>query len=604
MRSKTSPLVHSKLTETILKINPGVDKQAEAQSIKLSKLIKKSTRTAEFNKKVFRNEFTSKMEQRKKLYDRLRPKLDEGVRSKIDKIKEKERKKEIEKKRKEEAEKLLLKRQNIKKGVNGDLHENRIDNWGNDHTPGAGTIDWSSDTGPDFSRRSSLKSSIFELAIAPSGTTSPGPTFTENPLGSVIVRRDSNDSKFPEVYLTKAGKLEKTPTPSPRDAQERMLSLMNLLPAPTPTRFVGKMHKKMLEERKKSETNLLKSKPSSRRSSISPSTEMIKEVKETVTPSPTPRRTSIGKAAKAISKVGDIARKIKRENSKPEDSSSGNTSPSIIGSSKRGGISPISSTRSSPLAQRKEGKKKGKGGGKSKTEEVQSKDGVEEDEGNKELKHRIFFLEKKDLSDEEILENIGKEAWSPAPAGNLLKITTTGKNLAKEKSSTRTIVYSGALREKLAKANVANLDQGKVLAGTVKFLGKMLNRKDKHGLYPDVTTDEDAKDDSKEDNPIIVALDKLNIKTQGGRESKTSRSFSSMSNKTGGGGGHQDTTLASHVEANQQQASKEGENQKKEDVLKVLKGGLSRVTQENIFNWNMNNTDRTDVELKPIFVPF
>ena len=61
MRSKTSPLVHSKLTETILKINPGVDKQAEAQSIKLSKLIKKSTRTAEFNKKVFRNEFTSKM---------------------------------------------------------------------------------------------------------------------------------------------------------------------------------------------------------------------------------------------------------------------------------------------------------------------------------------------------------------------------------------------------------------------------------------------------------------------------------------------------------------------------------------------------------------
>ena len=51
----------------------------------------------------------------------------------------------------------------------------------------------------------------------------------------------------------------------------------------------------------------------------SPSTEMIKEVKETVTPSPTPRRTSIGKAAKAISKVGDIARKIKRENSKPED---------------------------------------------------------------------------------------------------------------------------------------------------------------------------------------------------------------------------------------------------------------------------------------------
>ena len=59
------------------------------------------------------------------------------------------------------------------------------------------------------------------------------------------------------------------------------MSFMNLLPAPTPTRFVGKMHKKMIEERKKSETNLLnnKSKPSSRRSSTSPSTETIKEIK-------------------------------------------------------------------------------------------------------------------------------------------------------------------------------------------------------------------------------------------------------------------------------------------------------------------------------------
>ena len=42
----------------------------------------------------------------------------------------------------------------------------------------------------------------------------------------------------------------------------------------------------------------------------------------------------------------------------------------------------------------------------------------------------------------------------------------------------------------------------------------------------------------------------------------------------------------------------------KEVVLQVLKSGLCRVTEENIFNWNTNNNDRTDVELKPIFVPF
>ena len=118
---------------------------------------------------------------------------------------------------------------------------------------------------------------------------------------------DSDDKKFPEVYLTKAGLREKTPTPSPRGPQEKLMSFMNLLPAPTPTRFVGKMHKKMIEERKKSETNLLnnKSKPSSRRSSISPTTETIKEIKETTSPATTPRRPSISKAAKALGKMAE-----------------------------------------------------------------------------------------------------------------------------------------------------------------------------------------------------------------------------------------------------------------------------------------------------------
>ena len=75
---KTNPLSNSKLTETILKINPGVDKQSEMQARKLTKLMKKSTRSSDFAKKCFKNDFEARMEQRRKLYDKLRPKLDEA----------------------------------------------------------------------------------------------------------------------------------------------------------------------------------------------------------------------------------------------------------------------------------------------------------------------------------------------------------------------------------------------------------------------------------------------------------------------------------------------------------------------------------------------
>ena len=283
------------------------------------------------------------------------------------------------------------------------------------------------------------------------------------------------------------------------------------------SRFVGKMHKKMIEERKKSETNLLanRSKPSSRRSSISPSTEPIKEMKESATPSPavTPRRPSISisKAAKALNKVGDIARRMKRENSK--ESSSGNTSPSIIGrahcpsysffgffnsmnqinfigttSSRKSPA--VSSTRSSPLTQRKENKKQG---GKSKLcTPCKNKAGDENlcndnTDDSKEFKHRIFFIEKTEMDEDEILNQLGREAWNKEPGSNLsgrilnwnkifkhvkenillsglVKAATFAKKLAKEKKTSRTensgkIIYSGFLRNRLS--SESNMDKGR-----------------------------------------------------------------------------------------------------------------------------------------------
>ena len=212
VKMSENPLKHSKLTQTILKINPGVERQAEATELKLRKLIRKSARSSELARKQFRNDFEARRQKRQKLYEKMRPKLDDLTRMKIEKTKEDRRKKEAERQKMKEAEAAMRAGGAVVRKLVGKMAEK----WEEPVAlAGAETAEWSSDTAADFSRRSSLKSSIFELGLSRVG--SPGPTFTENPLMMMepIVRRDSSDSKFPEVYVTKATKAEATPTPSP-----------------------------------------------------------------------------------------------------------------------------------------------------------------------------------------------------------------------------------------------------------------------------------------------------------------------------------------------------------------------------------------------------
>ena len=162
-------------------------------------------------------------------------------------------------------------------------------------------------------------------------------------------------------------KPEKTPIPCPRESEERITAFMNLLPAPTPTRFIGKMHKlKADSDKKKSEGNL--SKASSRRSSISPSTETIQEARETDSAINTPRAGPSGgftTALRAVGKVkmGDLARKLKKDVSK--DSVKSDVTPSSTTSSTPGGTSggtqklkepasPSSSRKTSPFPNKKD----------------------------------------------------------------------------------------------------------------------------------------------------------------------------------------------------------------------------------------------------------
>ena len=155
MRIDTAnPLANSNLNRTILRINPGVDRKAENQISNLIKLTKKTSKTSEYRRKAFLNTFESRRTYRQKLYERLRPKLDPSTRVAIDRFKEEQRKKEWEKLKKLEALKQIH-HQKTKGGSS--FSESVDDKW--DQQPSI-TLDWSSETGPDFSHRSSLKSTI------------------------------------------------------------------------------------------------------------------------------------------------------------------------------------------------------------------------------------------------------------------------------------------------------------------------------------------------------------------------------------------------------------------------------------------------------------
>jgi len=96
----------------------------------------------------------------------------------------------------------------------------------------------------DFSRRSSLRSQSiydYEGTHEGGGADSPGSEKTKNPWEADGASRRSSLSTKPEVMVTgsdgdqnaqNGAGVGKTPMPK----------LMSLLPAPIPTRFIGKMH--------------------------------------------------------------------------------------------------------------------------------------------------------------------------------------------------------------------------------------------------------------------------------------------------------------------------------------------------------------------------
>ena len=170
----------------------------------------------------------------------------------------------------------------------------------------------------------------------------------------------------------------------------------------------------------------------------------------------------------------------------------------------------------------------GLGKGKKKVE-------AEQPPTTKEMKTRLFFRQKQDLTDEEILEAIGAEE-SPKVVGQSLgevahaatfmkKLLDGKKETTPTKSSSifpGSVFYVGSLKAKLSKApdeleeEEVKMVKNPAMNSTV-FLGKMISRKDKRGLKRGGSSDGEV--DSMKENPIFLALEKVKMKQQNSLDS-------------------------------------------------------------------------------------
>ena len=609
------PLAGSTLNRIILKTNPGEDLKAEKLIRQLNRLTIKSKLISEEKKGEFSNRFQSQSLRRKKLYEKLRPKLDPSVREAIERIKEKQKSKS-----KLSPKKVKPNRQNVVRkakqtpSVDGSINTQY-------ERQSVTSLDWTSDTGLDLSRRSSLKSSLLGIGVSRGG--SPGPCFTENPLSSLTTRRDSRDRNKPEVVVTDVIKTGQTPDTSPREKVEKITAFMNLLPAPTSARFVGKMHKLKSDIDKKREEE----KGSSRRSSVAPTTETIEEARETESTQNSPRATQVAPAsfpAASIVKLsmGKFSKKLKQEmtneiiktNKTPNtilpcsnNQSSPRSRESATPATSRK-TSPSSVRKTSPMTLKKSPRRPGlhvqafksKGLHTNKKPQLESpKPVVTISGGYKKLKPRLFFVEKPGLTDDEVLNNIGREVisrteYAESKTFKRESSTLDRKDNHENKNKLRVpppIFHVGNIRGRLSNENAKRKRNGNNPKNNhisqdhlqnTKFLGKMVFSKDKHGLLTGNTDNNDEMD-----NPIFVALDQLKMRAQQSEEA----------NK------HRVTPTSQRSIINYGQEGK-GRDLGEGDVVKVLESELSTVRQVSAAGWNNHNQVQGNKKLKSIFIPY
>ena len=181
------PLATSTLKNTILHLNPSVERNTQAQLYRASKLAIKENRSSAYRNKMILSTFDARRNKRKRLFEKMKPKLEPASRNAIEKYKIEYRKQKEENTKKSTNQNFDKTNQRIRSP------ESEEEQW-EKQPPTA--VDNESEEEHD-SKVSSLKSSILDDQ---SRGGSPGPSFTEDPLSDL----EGNGKTKPEVVVTKA----------------------------------------------------------------------------------------------------------------------------------------------------------------------------------------------------------------------------------------------------------------------------------------------------------------------------------------------------------------------------------------------------------------
>ena len=413
MKNPKDPLAASKLAQTILKTNPGIDRVTDEKLVAANKLYMKKLKMSEHHRKLFINKLENRRKKRRVLYNKLKPKLDPSTRSVIEMYKVECKKTKGAIPSHQKRQKSMHQRKNLVSQPSiefGKMEDNLVTSYEETETQ-------------DLSRRSSLRSSILEVTRS----ASPEDSECED---KHITSLNGADEK-PEVVVTKVQKSKE----NCKADEGKIDAFMHLIPAPTPTRFVGKMSK-VRENKKKMDTL-----PLSRKSSILPVNDTIEEVLEVVETKstensadaqPSESKSSARLGAKKI--LGSLVTNVRKASiSTSIDSSKSTPANSVTG---------VSSVLSKKTSEKdKDKKKSGSGLSKFKTGFFgKGKKKVEKDTvvtTGKEMKQRLFFREKKDLTDDEILQAIGEDDSQKVIAQSMDEIASAATVMKKFLSGKR-----------------------------------------------------------------------------------------------------------------------------------------------------------------------
>ena len=621
------PLANSTLKCTIFLLNPSLDRQTQAHISKLNKLALKEKRSSEYKQQTFKSTFESRRNKRKKLFETIKPKLDSSSRNAIERFK-REHRKELKPKKSPKVEKTLVDKKAEAK------------------------VETASEEEQD-SKRSSLKSSLLSEEQPTSGC--PGQASTEIPLSSV----EGTEKKKPEVIVTKATQYtkeksdEKIESEDNQNSENEKESKMQVQAGfPTALRAVGKVRRSsVVNEKDTAKENEPKGKSTAGfptalrtvgkvkagdfarklkrdseaqdgmdvRSPIAQEGSSVVNDQDQAIENGVKGKTTAGfpTALRTVGKVkaGDFARKFKRD-SEVQETTDGKSQAGIAPS-----IRKLSGANLPKKDQRKPSTSlagiKGFLGSKKKKEESSlPQDHSERWQYNKD---RLFFTERAELSDDEVLSNIGKESVLKEVGQGLNEIVQAANVMKKymkdrvvekpnEDSTPQdaigpglptSIMYVGALKARLAAKHTNQneedeerklLDKTDITVST-RFLGKMMSRKDKYGLYTGChgsTEDLDGKE-----NPVILALEKIKLKPHHSVDSGDSRPGSRASH----------TSKKSNLSLARESEDMLGDLGTGE-VLGILHRGLTSVRPAVIGEWNLHKHVRGDRSLRPIFIPF